>query len=149
MGILNRAKRIIRSHLNAAADEIKSRTVGADEPDPLSDEAATMDAEAWYQAAKARQAGANQRRAEGGAQGARPQVGRPLDIQQAYLRLECPVGSDLKTVRTSWRKLMRKYHPDRFPGDEKKREAATKVAAAINEAYQKLEDHLKALGDKG
>jgi curved DNA-binding protein CbpA len=44
---------------------------------------------------------------------------------------------------------MRKYHPDRFPGDEAKREAATKLAAAINEAYQKLEDHLKALGDKG
>ncbi|MBI3892504.1 MAG: J domain-containing protein [Candidatus Wallbacteria bacterium] len=143
MGIIDRAKRILKSQINAKLDDLHYRG-GPD--DPLSEDGATMDDEAWFYAAKARQAGHDRQQSENHQ---RRDAGTTADLGRAYANLDCPSGSDLKTVRAAWKRLMKKYHPDKFANEPKKRESATKLTALLNESYQKLEAHLKARGDKG
>ncbi len=139
MGIFDRAKNILRSHVNATLDDFKSGRTSVD-PDPLADEAATMDDEAWYEAVKARQ----RHRARSTSERTASVSGLSSQIRDAYDRLNCPHGADLEAVRLSWKRLMKKYHPDRFPHDREKREEATGKAARINAAYHELENYLQA-----
>jgi DnaJ-domain-containing protein 1 len=69
-------------------------------------------------------------------------------LEQCYKNLECPVGSDLKTVRTHFRRLMKKHHPDLHAGNKTAQEAATRISQIITESYQQLEKHLESLGQR-
>ena len=64
-------------------------------------------------------------------------------VERAYAMLEVPVGSSFEAVRTSYRNLMRKYHPDRHtssPPDQQR--AANEVAQRLTEAYKLLQKRL-------
>ena len=64
-------------------------------------------------------------------------------IRRAYAALEVPAGSDLETVKRSYRRLMRKYHPDLNAGSTEKQRAATDLSQRLTEAYKTLERHLR------
>jgi DnaJ-domain-containing protein 1 len=64
-------------------------------------------------------------------------------IRKAYAALETPAGSDFETVRRSYRRLMRKYHPDLHAGTPDKQRAATDLTQRLTEAYKTLEKHLR------
>src|SRR6185312_6630156 len=64
-------------------------------------------------------------------------------IRRAYAALEVPPGSDLETVKHSYRRLMRKYHPDLNTGSKEKQRAATDLSQRLTEAYKTLETHLR------
>jgi len=64
----------------------------------------------------------------------------PDELTRAYARLEIPLGTPLPEVKKAWRRLMRTYHPDRFGQDQRKQELATRVAAALTEAYYLIRD---------
>ena len=64
-------------------------------------------------------------------------------IRKAYAALEVPAGSDLETVKRSYRRLMRKYHPDLNAGSPEKQRAATDLSQRLTEAYKTLERHLR------
>jgi DnaJ-domain-containing protein 1 len=64
-------------------------------------------------------------------------------IRKAYAALEVPAGSDLETVKRSYRRLMRKYHPDLNAGSSEKQRAATDLSQRLTEAYKILERHLR------
>lgn len=64
-------------------------------------------------------------------------------IRKAYAALEVPQGSDFETVRRSFRRLMRKYHPDLHGGAPDKQRAATDLTQRLTEAYKTLEKHLR------
>lgn len=64
-------------------------------------------------------------------------------IRKAYAALEVPAGSDLETVKRSYRRLMRKYHPDLNAGSSEKQRAATDLSQRLTEAYKTLERHLR------
>jgi DnaJ-domain-containing protein 1 len=64
-------------------------------------------------------------------------------IRKAYAALEIPAGSDLETVKRSYRRLMRKYHPDLNAGSTEKQRAATDLSQRLTEAYKTLERHLR------
>ena len=64
-------------------------------------------------------------------------------IRRAYAALEVPAGSDLETVKRSYRRLMRKYHPDLNAGSSEKQRAATDLSQRLTEAYKTLERHLR------
>jgi DnaJ-domain-containing protein 1 len=64
-------------------------------------------------------------------------------IRKAYAALEIPAGSDLETVKRSYRRLMRKYHPDLNAGSIEKQRAATDLSQRLTEAYKTLERHLR------
>jgi len=63
-------------------------------------------------------------------------------IRKAYAALEVPAGSDMETVKRSYRRLMRKYHPDLNAGSAEKQRAATDLSQRLSEAYATLEKHL-------
>ena len=58
--------------------------------------------------------------------------------KKAFKDLELAHTSDFKVIKKQYRKLMKKYHPDRHQ-EEKKRKAAEKVTAKLNQAYEHLE----------
>lgn len=58
------------------------------------------------------------------------------DPKNYYKTLEIPIGSDMDTVKKSWRALSKKYHPDLNEG---KKEYVEKLKE-INEAYYNLKD---------
>ncbi len=64
-------------------------------------------------------------------------------LRRAYRALELPDGASLAEVRSSYKTLMKRYHPDRFQ-DGEKREAATELVKRLNEAYSVLLEHLEA-----
>lgn len=59
-----------------------------------------------------------------------------------YANLEIPYGSDLETVRRAWRKMVAKYHPDKFAGQPEKQQIATELTKGINRAYEELTKYL-------
>jgi DnaJ-domain-containing protein 1 len=60
-------------------------------------------------------------------------------IRKAYAALEVQPGSDFETIRRSYRRLMRKYHPDLHRGSPEAQRAATDLAQRLTEAYKLLE----------
>jgi DnaJ-domain-containing protein 1 len=83
------------------------------------------------------------RRAAGG-HGPRSPFGRQdHKIAEYYKVLDLPDGADFPQVKSSYRKLMRKYHPDRHTGNPKKLKAATELSMRVTQAYNALEEHLK------
>jgi DnaJ-domain-containing protein 1 len=66
--------------------------------------------------------------------------GRPSEtqIEGWHRTLEVPVGADFPSIRKSYRRLLAKYHPDKFAGDPDKYAAATEVARKITMAYNGL-----------
>lgn len=63
----------------------------------------------------------------------------PRLMRLRWLRtLELGADASEDDIRRAYRKLMRKYHPDRFASDPEKYKAATEVARKITEAYNGL-----------
>jgi len=60
-----------------------------------------------------------------------------------YRTLELEPGASYEEVRRSYRRLVAKYHPDRYASDPAKYEAATEVARKITLAHEGLKLHLE------
>jgi hypothetical protein len=71
------------------------------------------------------------------------------DVGRWYRTLELEPGADLEQVRRAYRRLIRRYHPDRYVGDPEKYAAATQVATRVTEAYNGLRARLGAPTDDG
>lgn len=71
-----------------------------------------------------------------------PGKGGNKTIADYYANLEVPNGSDLATVKESYRNLMRRYHPDRHAGDPQMESMATDLAQELTRAYTALEAYL-------
>ncbi|MEM9490951.1 MAG: J domain-containing protein [Myxococcota bacterium] len=103
------------------------------------------------QARRSASSGSSSRRSTGGGStgGSRWRGGgfpfqRPNDkIAEYYKVLDLPVGAPFDEVKASYRKLMRKYHPDRHVGNAKKQKAATELSMRVTQAYNELEQYLK------
>jgi DnaJ domain len=62
---------------------------------------------------------------------------------QYYRMLELPYGAPLYNVKASYKRLMKKYHPDKFQNEEQ-RQTATELVKKLNEAYAALEKYLES-----
>jgi len=56
--------------------------------------------------------------------------------------LDLQPGADLAAIKSAYRKLMRKYHPDLFTGDARKQKAANELSMRVTNAYNGLRQHL-------
>lgn len=65
-----------------------------------------------------------------------------VQLRQWYARLELKPGAPADEVRQSFRRLMRKYHPDRFTGDAESEALATRLSQELTVAYEGLMQHL-------
>ena len=61
-----------------------------------------------------------------------------------YANLELPYGADREAVRGARRRLLARYHPDRFATDPDKARLADGLVKQINHAHDEL---LKALDE--
>lgn len=88
--------------------------------------------------------GAGRARTSSGGAGGGGDARRPAGPDHAayYARLELPVGASFDEVKASYRRLMRRYHPDLHNQSPEKLKAATEVAQALTQAYNELEKAL-------
>ena len=93
-----------------------------------------------------------QTRAPGPAHGSRQTAAAAQSIDpelaELYSNLEVPYGSSLATVRKAWKRLLRKYHPDRHSKDPEKRKIADELAQRLNGAYEQLQKRLESQPDR-
>jgi preprotein translocase subunit Sec63 len=67
--------------------------------------------------------------------------------QQAQIRqeakyfdaLEISPTKDFEAIKTAYKKVMKKYHPDRYAGNAEKQQIAQQISQKINAAYQYFE----------
>ncbi|MEN8264971.1 MAG: J domain-containing protein [Nitrospirota bacterium] len=61
-------------------------------------------------------------------------------IEDDYLaNLELAKGTSMQEIRSAYKRLIRKYHPDLHAGDEEKREHALIITQKLNEAIDYFE----------
>ena len=53
----------------------------------------------------------------------------------AYQILECPKNADKKDIKSAYKKMVAKWHPDKFPDDEGKKAEGGLRMEKINRAY--------------
>lgn len=72
-----------------------------------------------------------------------PKSASEKTLRDYYANLEVEYGADMTTVKTSYRNLMRKYHPDKFAHDENMQQLSTQLSQEITRAYQAIESYWK------
>jgi DnaJ-domain-containing protein 1 len=60
-------------------------------------------------------------------------------LRRDYATLEVDFAAPLSDVRRSYKRLLHKYHPDRFSGDGEKQALANEVTQRLNEAFDRIE----------
>jgi DnaJ-domain-containing protein 1 len=64
-------------------------------------------------------------------------------LAEWYRILDLSPGADMAQIKSSYRQLMRKYHPDMHAGNPSKQKAATELSMRVTTAYNSLVDHLE------
>ena len=64
-------------------------------------------------------------------------------LRRYYANLELPLGAPLQDVKSAYRRLMRRYHPDLHANNPNNAEAATQLARELRIAYEGLLNHLE------
>lgn len=76
--------------------------------------------------------------------GARPRAGAASgQVAEWYKQLDLSPGADLSQIKTAYRQLMRKYHPDMHAGNPQRLKAATELSVRVTAAYNGLVEHLE------
>lgn len=71
--------------------------------------------------------------------GPTPAPARDEELARCYANLEVPYGADLETCRKAWRRLMKRYHPDRHGEDPERKRVATELTRELTRAYRQIE----------
>jgi DnaJ-domain-containing protein 1 len=150
MGIFHRAESVLKSYVNGAIDG-SGHDGGESSADP---DLAAAQAElddflnqsspkgdyAWTSSTQDDSWDARFKAATGRAPGPAPKYKTPEEkLRPDYAVLEVPYGASLDTCRKSYRRLMKKNHPDNFAGNDAAMKAATAKSAAINDAWGRIE----------
>lgn len=69
---------------------------------------------------------------------------RTSDIERCYRALELPYGSGREAIRHAHRRLLRRYHPDRFARDEARLADATRLSQELTRARDRLLEAIEA-----
>jgi len=59
-------------------------------------------------------------------------------LARDYRNLGVEPGASREDIRAAWKTKIKAYHPDRFAQDPKKQDDATRIAAGLNESYQRI-----------
>lgn len=79
---------------------------------------------------------------EAEAEGQTPTASETPDVRRFYANLELPLGAGVGEVKAAYRRLMRRYHPDKHSTDPERARAATVLAHELRTAYEGLLRHL-------
>lgn len=64
-------------------------------------------------------------------------------LAEYYANLELPYGASREAVRAARRRLLSRYHPDRFANDPNKARLANDLVQRLNHAHDELLKHLE------
>jgi curved DNA-binding protein CbpA len=64
-------------------------------------------------------------------------------VAEWYRQLDLQPGAEMSQIKTSYRQLMRKYHPDMHAGNPQRQKAATELSMRVTAAYNGLVAHLE------
>jgi len=64
-------------------------------------------------------------------------------VAEWYRVLDLSVGAEMSQIKSSYRQLMRKYHPDMHAGNPGKQKAATELSMRVTAAYNGLVSYLE------
>jgi DnaJ-domain-containing protein 1 len=146
MGIGRRLMDLARANLNALLD----RAAAADTDGLTDDELRSREANERAARERAEQRARDAATAAGRTprqQSQKKSPRRPAPIpygsekrlRELYAQLETPYGATFDEVKKSFRRLMRKYHPDLHVKNPKKHKAATELAMQLTTAYNEIE----------
>ncbi|MEM1349974.1 MAG: DnaJ domain-containing protein [Myxococcota bacterium] len=62
-------------------------------------------------------------------------------LRDYYANLEVEYGADMDTVKASYRRLMRKYHPDKYSSEPRMEELSTELTQELTRAYRAIESY--------
>jgi DnaJ-domain-containing protein 1 len=68
-------------------------------------------------------------------------------LKKDYANLEVDFQTPFPEVKKSYKRLLTKYHPDRFANNPKKLKIATEISKKINQSYQLIKDYEKKRGN--
>jgi len=72
-----------------------------------------------------------------------PTPGRnDAELADWYKTLGITPGDDMAKIKTAYRQLMRKYHPDMHANDPKKQKAANELSMKVTTAYNSLSEYM-------
>jgi DnaJ-domain-containing protein 1 len=96
------------------------------------------------QAARGGGTSSGSRTSSGGGSSGPSKKPRSADAQIAewYKTLNLAYGADLAEVKSAYRQLMRKYHPDMHAASPQKQKAANELSMRVTTAYNGLQAHL-------
>jgi hypothetical protein len=66
--------------------------------------------------------------------------GEILNLAHAYRVLDVPWDASPRAIKDNYRKLVKRWHPDRQPTDTESHTDATLMARMLNEAYARIQD---------
>lgn len=78
----------------------------------------------------------------GGGARPKPRSGNDAQLAEWYKALNLQPGADLGEIKSAYRQLMRKYHPDMHAGNPGKQKAANELSMRVTAAYNGLQEHL-------
>ena len=61
-------------------------------------------------------------------------------LRQDYANLEVPYGAPFAEVKKAYKRLLRRYHPDRNAGDPEAFRIATEITKKMNVSYRRIRD---------
>jgi DnaJ-domain-containing protein 1 len=127
--IFNRLGRLARSVINDFTSDVDAdyKDAWAELDDFLGTEAHTFDAESRGDSGPRRPASAG------------PSLARD------YANLELTPAATTGDIRKQYKKLLVKYHPDKFADDGEKQKLATELTARLNESYDRI---MESRGEK-
>jgi DnaJ-class molecular chaperone len=66
-----------------------------------------------------------------------------LQLARDYRNLEIEPGLGEVEVKSAYKKMLMKYHPDKFGSDPEKQKVATQITIKVNESYQRILQYLQ------
>jgi DnaJ-domain-containing protein 1 len=68
------------------------------------------------------------------------------ELRQDYANLEVPFGASLEDVKTAYKRLVLRYHPDKHASDPERLRIATEITKKINESFERLRTRAERRG---
>ncbi len=69
-------------------------------------------------------------------------------LRPDYANLQVAFGAPFEEVRRSYKRLLQRYHPDRFAGDPEKQRTATLITQRIIDSYRRISQEVKKPGNR-
>lgn len=138
-----RAARERAARVHRERDERAARQrAAADDAFRRMKEQAARGGGAWSGSSGASSSGASSGSASAGSARAPRPGSTEAQAADWYKVLDLQPGADLAQIKSSYRQLMRKYHPDMHAGSPQKQKAATELSMRVTTAYNGLVAYL-------